>query len=397
LTSFIEDTLAQEFPAERCACHLTPLLDLTLGDIGSDILKQIAKLRREPPETIASRVLPRIAESKFGRTQIVDGFLNIVLHDQVLKEPLTNLAPVPKPRSILVAPSHRGLDQVGYARVVASAVTHWSLCADSCALISTAGTLPAGARAADVYAWIHGTTTTSFAPPVPDAALNDLIRPVQTGPVVVWLYPDFLSRSRFRELLESLRARVGDNAVHIQCLEREWLTRISDPFEMLQNLLREPTQMLATCLYLARNCSGGDLDLGTPRQHERANMHWSLPTLVGRLDRLFPSQRVGISPPVEESAAPLTPLERKCLARVHLLPLFLDRAIAQGEVANLLNVVEEIVENCTRYLNDPRIRQMLASPAASTSGLAIISGAKRSLSAIIQTCRLFQDPEPVQP
>lgn len=395
LQSFVENALERDFPGEAPACRFVPLLDPALGDLGSDILKQLAKVRRESPEILATKVLPRLAESPFGQMRVVDGFLNLILSDNLLLHPLTYTPPFQPPQNVVIAPPHRGLDQVGYARVVSSAATHWFLSEQAGTLISAAGTLAPGAGMTELHTWLHATLCEPTPASVPDQTLQRLIMPLCKGQTAVWLYPDFLDRTRFRKFLEHLRQSTGQEEIHLQCLDRELLTRISDSFSTLQDLLAKPALLAPTLLYLSCGISGGDLDLTIPRNQERANIRWSLLALRNRLERVLP---LGASNPAQTTPpGSLGVLERTCLTRAQLLPLFVTHACEVGAVANLLGAADELIEGCTRYLNDPRIRLTLDAQAPSLASHAIVSGVKRSISAIIRSCRLFQDPELVQP
>jgi hypothetical protein len=396
LCSYIEECVREEGAGEEHAVEFRPLRDANLGDLGSDILKIIAKVRRESPEAIAARVLPRLQSSSFGQFQVVDGFLNLTLSEALLGSPVVEVPAPRAPRSIVVAPPHRGVDLVGYARVVASAATHWSLTSAHSTLISRQGTLETNAAPAELQRWVAETLKATTAEGISRENLSGLVAALPKGASVLWLYPDFLDRSRFKEFLTSVRSQLGGELLLLQCLDRELLTTISDTIDAVQTLVADMRYLAPTCLYLARGTLGGDLDVAIPRNQERANLWWSLPTLQTRLSRAAVGAAKESHDPSAFPAGSIGALERMILVRAKLMPLFLADAVQSGAVVELLGAIEDLVEGCTRYLNNPQIRRALDAGAPPVATGAIISGALRSSSAIIQTCRLFQGPEPVQ-
>lgn len=396
ISKIIRAAVEAEFPGDTTPCVLTPIADLSLGHLGTDILKRLANARRESPDYLAKRILPKMESIPHGSIRELDGFLNVTLSDTALLKPITSQFIEPA-RNIIIAPPKSGLDRVGYARIVAAATFNWSIASEHSNLVSHLGVLPASSGSSVAFPWIYQELFQPFNnSEVEDLTLERIISLSSGTSVIVWMYPDFLGRDRFKNFLTALRNK-GDTEVTPRYLDRDLLNRIPDRLESMVQKLQAPEPLASLIIYLSRPEAGGEIDLGIPFNQERANISWSLLALTQLLKRWSAKLERQGSSTAGDTELVLSPIQRHCLARARLLPLMRTHAALNGDIHTLLIALEEMILTCSEYLNKPSVRIELEQGSPSAVTAAIISGALQSSSDIIASCLLFRDLVQVQP
>ena len=169
--------------------------------------------------------------------------------------------------------------------MVAAAAFNWSIASEHCNLISHLGMLPASSGTSLALPWIYQELFQPFNDSeVRDLTLERIVSLTAGTSAIVWMYPDFLGRDRFKQFLAALRGE-GRREITPRYLDRDLLTRIPDRIEAINQKLQSSDALASLLIYLCRPEAGGEIDLCIPFNQERANLRWSLLTLTQLLKR----------------------------------------------------------------------------------------------------------------
>lgn len=363
----IEEELRVLRPQSIARVTLRPILDIAVGDLGSDACLYEARNSGEDPATLAHELAARVADRIPATVEEQRGFLNLrIAAPWELLSPSTDerWGSATIPEAIVVAPPGPGGGFDAAVRLCACALLQRSLCA----IFGRTPLLVVADRS-----WQAGEgqlleltqAATVAARGVP--SLNRFQR------CTVWCSPESLTRQEFHRLV------AGHPGLRAVTVRREWYSSAAIDPEQIRLLSQSEEAELVW--YLAATQDALDIDLSTVGQHERANRLWYLRSTQTRITRILASS------PEERSMSASAPdpnrLCRRLAVRALQLPLATREAAMLGELERWWEVQSDLLHSANRALNDPDVRRVLSTASEGTLLREILAGVAATLSDII--------------
>jgi len=319
--------------------RLKPLVNTEWGDFTSDVLLRVAEKLRIKCEDAAVLLLQKLPLDLKRHTQLSREHLNFNFGKQIFSISVTSDCRSRGRAGVFLSANQCS----GFERLAARA----SLQASALSKIDVEnefwfGEEPLQERGQALFDRLITTKT-------------------QGGPFNI---PELISRSNENKLshltiwtpAENLGAVFNqdyNDRIRGECIEimvrspaRSWM----GPLDKIGNSGMRDAEKLAFIYYLASDLPAIDLDLAVPLLAEQANLSWYGSNVISRI-------RASIPTLCGEAGDEYLSLQRL----VHLIPLFHERAGFYGEVEQFLSVLRLIFDEATKILNNPTVRQTLAS------------------------------------
>ncbi|MBN8549264.1 MAG: hypothetical protein J0M12_08125, partial [Deltaproteobacteria bacterium] len=382
LDSDLGQVVEKIWPELKLAARFAPLLDLDLGDVGSDIAIRLAESLRIKPDEIAARICAAWTLPAHVNCSVLNGYINVRFEGAGLEtfdeDPL--VIP-PSELTIVAAPFSKTPSRLAELRICSSVLCQLLIAEQlgiPAKLLLGGKTLTLQGGALALY---RGTIDSlalrsggSQADDFSSAAVLEACRS-STG-VCLWIAPNALTRDTFVEFCKSVEQR--GQQLWVQGPSAPWLD-FRFHTETLPEFADWPDdRLLALLWYLAGQTAAMDIDFSIPRIAERSNIAWFWESTCERAARLVqrPSDRGCES----GSPAELSPLMRRLGLRAAYLRAFYLRAALQGEVQVFMEALADTLITFNRVFNDPGFRIRQSGGKLSEAEIKILAGAHRSLS-----------------
>lgn len=356
---------AQEVWGDTHDVLFRPQVDLSFGQVCSDLAYDLSEKFRRNPETIGEELLAKVKVPPTARVWCQEGFINVNVSDLIFPEDLFVHAPKEPVVIVVPAPSQE-LNGWGYLRLLSSALLQALLLKSSVPdlrlLIGELESSLEGDALLELRTLWKGALNLPLTTREKNEEFLASLLETSRSRMYLWLSPHSMERSRFQNLyrryLQGVKERV------LCCPEKRWFNGIEDggkdPLEVLTQL---PDQVVYPMLvHLARSVPACDLDLGIPFFKENANLHSFLHATLQRLARLGGT---GWSAMREEELH----LEREIAIRSRLLPHLVTQARFRGEIRALLDGLELLLRPINRLINMPSFRARLEQEKMEGEGI----------------------------
>ena len=370
-----------------------PLLDLGLGDLGTNLPFLVAEQLRIDPQQIAAVLISKIDGAEHASFVAQRGYLNFRGYID-----LSELETCATNRNFRIFVPNFGKTMASWeqARLLAAAFLQSALLnsygagvmlqvgGETISLTSSHSCSGATFRSAlkILLAAIERSDRSVLRESLDFAALvEDYER------TFVWLTPAALEESAFKDF--SARFQAGKGRPKIVCVEGSWIAGIEERMTLEQLLEWSDHDLESLILYLSSDFRAAELDIGVARFAEKSNILWYLHVSLARLQRFAapPLAGVAVTLPYFDDGHPL----RMLASRLSYLQLFFQRAACHAAVPEACRALRELLESLNLFFNTPQNRTKLASQSLPELELQILSSASNILSAIIKRCNIFRN------
>lgn len=376
------------WPSVDLEPNFSPLLDLDLGDVGSDIAIRLAEALRLKPDEIATRICSEWSPPAGSTASVLNGFLNVRFAPDIevfTPEPYENYC---RDRlAIVVAPFSKSTSRLAEFRMCCSALsqlliaTHLGI--DACILLGDEvlkieqSVVPLVRHVLKKLAACPAHAAATSYP-----ALEVRERCKDFSNISLWIAPHALHRDAFVSFCHDIEER-GD-ALRVIGPAAPWLdfrfhTEALDSFEQWSD-----EQLLALMWYLSSSAPAADLDFSIARSAERANISWFWNSTRERSARLLPPEAP--LPDAPGKSFEVSSILRRLGLRVSYLRTFFVQAAVEGRLHIFMEALSDTLISFNRIFNDPGFRIRQAEARLDPVEIKIIAGAHRSLSDSITLC-----------
>jgi len=362
---------AQEVWGDTHEVLFRPQVDLSFGQVCSDLAYDLSEKFRRNPESIGQELLERVDIPSTAKVWCQEGFINVNVSDLLYPDDL--FVPSPQGAVVIVVPApSQELSGWGYLRLLSSALLQALLLKSSAAEVTLrVGELEtslAGDTIHELRAIWEGALRLSLATRETNEAFLASLLEASTSRMYLWLSPHSMERSRFQNLYR--RYLQGTKERILCCPEKRWFNGIEDggrdPLEVITKL---PDHVVYPMLvHLASSVPACDLDLGIPFFTENANLHSFLHTTLRRIHRFADCGWSAVSE--QESL-----LEREISIRSRLLPHLVSQARSRGEIRSLLDGIELLLRPINRLINMPSFRSRVEQEKMEGEGILLEAAA----------------------
>ena len=377
----VEQTARTIFPNVVTFAAIWPLLDLSLGDVCTDVCMRLAAELKRSPDEIGTKILAALPSQLPASCSLQHGFINIRLHDEYICRLNSSSyfeSNRDRPHLTRINTPCTGFLGYPYLRLFSLALLQF-------VVLRTAGrpaqfqTVPTGIECTECS---DPTTLMLNAIELSGQAcsgsVKDLLQKLchsipgsECGHITTaWLPPEALSSGQVSSFLKNRPEQ--QHLIKFRSPSHNWLYGLEDApaLKDLANWCKH--EILALLIYLAQPIPASQLDLLVPRSKESANLCWLLQSVYERL------QRIPYASPAEASAAldpspALSTIERTLLLRFKLFDAFCWQAAYQGEVSNLVAVLTDLLRTSVRYINGPGLSHRLHQARQSTQEAWIVT------------------------
>lgn len=374
------------WPGQSITADFAPLVDLSLGDAGSDVAIRLADRMTLHPEKVTAAITSRWPPNAAYSLEALRGYLNIRFRDEeaLAIEPRTAAL---KQKHILIAVPFVGERQrpLAMMRLAFAAALQYGLAKSHGyeASVVYGGNLQKRFAGSPINLARELLAEICSEPRGLELAhLLDAARTLGSGAVTLWLLPQTLSRGEFSQLCTAFSDT--ESELHIQSPPAPWLD-FRTHTEKVSEFLRWSDGELSMLLwYLSQACPALDLDFFVARSAEEANLYWFWQSVVERGKRVLESIKM-----TEIRNATLNSLSssiRAIALRRRYLGVFQERAARIGRVADFATVLHDLLSQVSRVLNNPDFRIFLTNASPGGIDQQILAGAVQILSASITTC-----------
>jgi hypothetical protein len=404
--SVIKNAAASIWPEVNHEVELRPLVDLSLGDVGTDYFLKLANLLKLDPEIVGQRVMQEAGRQCALDWNIENGFLNLKLPDSDLMS-ITG-KPVKTADCeyiILLQPAIRQLSSWDLLRLSSLALVQMSVLRS----LNLSVELFIGEQKVCCQREEQDFITDVFRAIIEERYSKDSVDGIRSEfekvldanrdkKTFIWLTPRFFPRRRF---VSFFKAKLNDNpGIILRCPEQKWLSAKEYDLEPDSLLHWSSPAILSLIVYLAGGTAAEDLDLQVPLLNEKDNLFWYLSSTRQRIHTVL-----GNSPLADRSSssdggqngsqgagcdAALSELERAVLLRVKFLEYFYYNAGLHGEVRDFIDVFKGLLSSFNRLFNDPAFRLRCDSYQFSSNEFQIMTGATDVLSDIIESWEMVR-------
>lgn len=360
---------------------LKPLVDLSQGDITTDLAIRLAARCKIHSEKVAQSIIDALPKEYPGRCEQVRGYINIVVDsDRLLVAPLDK-SPLLAPANVLFCPKQSS-DVFAATRLFGIAALQTlirrALGAET-KLFSASGPVP---LTTDSFISIAQTLATLA--PSPKEFFSDIgpeaMRNASDRHLFFWLASDYASGAQVGRFLREYFA--GKESLTLLSVPKELLIKRGELLEDLPIETIDRKRLVALLFSFACNVSGDEFDFDTSRLKEKGNIIWYLESLAARLDSLIPPATGKNSEPPSSFDGLESPY-RLLYLRSLMLPWFLIDS-ANGRVLEFITVLDDLLSRLSRLINTPQFRAVVARDELSWPQRYILSGAAHTLSGIIR-------------
>lgn len=368
----VADAHARAFPdLAHLAVECRPILDLKLGDLGTDLPTLAAAAIKDDAQRVGERIKAYLPEGIRGRAEVASGYLNFKLTLDELWD-LEDFRPMADTQ-ILVALGARpsGLSEIGLLRLLSAALCQRELLSSlnrrSRLVLGCAGERPSderfdGAKLIDIFRNLrHGGSAVMSEDKSVQAIFDS-----QSAPKTFWIHPDFIPRSEFREFCR--RADAGGGGIIVRCLERSWYSAAPGSISEREIRILSGAEYLSVIFYLAQDLAGSDLDLSVPALNESSNLWGFLADTARRFERWRYLESVDSGEPS------VRPEELLFLRQIKFIKIFWQLAAERGEVGAFLSALSSVLRLFNARLNRPEARVRLDSGLPNRLDIVLLKG-----------------------
>jgi hypothetical protein len=361
-----------------------PLVDLSLGDVGSGIAVELAEKLHVSPDSIAEKLLGRWTLPPGVEANMLRGYINVRFLSggatEFESEPLSPL--IPKKLGIVVAPFSKTAVKLAKLRLWSTALSqliiarHLGIEAalyrgkDALLLSDAASVIP-------VFRSIIEQLAAEEAQPAATGAIQEAFdASADCGAISLWIVPHALDRNGFVTFCREAEAR--GQRLSVIGPPSPWFDFRFHEENVADFSAWTDTELLALIWHLAESVPGVDIDFATPRSAERANIFWFLESTHQRLERLINKGTPGVS-----KAEPPSALMRNLGMRIRFLNTFYTRAVTHGRIQDFMDVLRDTLISINRVFNEPDFRVRHARGGLNPLETKILAGARDLLSGSI--------------
>lgn len=346
-----------------------PIIDLELGDLGTELPVLVAAEIREKAQDVGERIKSELSPELASRASVVSGYLNFSLSLEELAEfedlrPAANQEPL-----VVMGAKPSGVGEVGLLRLLSSALCQYGLLRSlgyKPSILLGSGGRPAvsGAATSCVLELMDSIRASEEVPLEFDLAVRGLFQS-KASSKTIWIHPDFIPRSEFRNFCA--RAEESGARLFVRCLDRAWYGSQGAISERDLRLLGG-APYLSSIFYLSQEMPGGDLDLAVPALNESSNIFSFLRETCSRFERWQD---------LTSGAADISlagPTEIDFLRRRKFIKVFWQLAAERGEVDAFLSALGGVLRLFNARLNMPETRLRLESGRFESLDMVLLSG-----------------------
>lgn len=348
------EIVRKKYPDVSIPTNFFPLLDLTQGQLSSDLPLLLAAQLKVHPDRVIAELLPAFKQIDRCICSYSNGYLNIELTELRSSDfPTAPLVNSGQKLSLFVAPDCARISELEYLRFIALPITQAYLAT----AIGYAVELNHGREQhffdkkqqlldffwSQLSALRAGQRQLWDGADIDSAAQDYLIKNKDYN--FLWFSPRSLDQNRFNALYKSL---AGSN------------TLVCVPTRSLLSDLKADGLNWVNCarcvdlLFLLSSAEAGrNLDLNIASTAENANLNWYAHSTLARLRRY--EQRWLENTHVDNLAGESSPL----LIRAYQMPGFFRRATALGELNIWHSAFMDLLDRCNVLFNQPDLRRQL--------------------------------------
>lgn len=373
LNSEIESLRESLWPEIAEPAELSPLLNLELGEVSSDLpLRLASKLKKSPQEVGETLVAKLSNKLQSTSVELFEGFLNFKGSGTkwYLNKDSTQNALTPSKTRYVVAPGESSTLSALRLSSLAVVSAHQSIhlgCSPE--LLIDQQVVPIGKTTGETLrkcleALLKRTPVQSNLSIEKDGATNLLFLTQRSVPASV-----------FRDL--SHRNRDGENIL-IHVLTPAWLTPFEEEFSTESILELDNPKLRKLCYLLTGGLRADELELRVASSSEKANLLWFADSLLERVSRLsLDNSKVSKTEDVE-----LLPIEKILAIRLKFIEDFARRAAVFGQTRNFITATEHLTSVFAGYFNSPDLRYRIERNKLSNSEEYLLGSFQRELGAL---------------
>lgn len=377
VSTFVTEKVAEIWPTLNIRADFHPILNLTFGDIGSDVLLKISAITRETPEDMGARLMPHLTIE--GAFSIDRGFLNY-RNDAPhwFLTPETH-KPLPPHMRFAALGFRKGETVLSSLRVLSGlflqAFEAERLGVDVALIAPTGELLPFHSTSAPMLFQKLFSACSDYFDVSPK--LLELLLSGESHSVVWFSHNQLPDALRKRLLLSDARSK---ERLLIRIPERFWTAgKVVDVRrDWIENTARDLNGLLSLLYYLSGDLLYDEIDPSTVSSREYANTWWFMHAMVERI-KLH-------TPPFEtpHGLVSASKEERALLHRIKFLDLFRARAVMEGMVVEYVMALRDLCERFNMFFNHPSFRSRMKTSEVSATEYQIISGTSKALGVLLK-------------
>lgn len=392
LESNIGRAIQTKWPDVSPKVRVKPLLDLELGDIGSNCFIDLAGLLKQDPLRVADQIMPVLANDIPYEWELIDGYLNVRLNDNALAEIETEpYGYSPEVSRVLIPGPVTKLEPWSYLRLIALGLLQWSILKS----LQVPGRIIAGSDSLDLSSGELSTYLDVFRKLINTSELSSDQRLVEVesmltedfpGQTFLWLTPRFFPKKRFSIFFKEHIA--ANEKIVFRCPAQSWLTGGEYDLSPAKVLAWSDEELLALLLYLAGEVLSTEIDLTVPRLNEKDNLSWYVNSTYSRLRQILDqAQKEGTASEDQpgDERLPLEEQERRLCQRLRYAQHFYLAAGLNGEVTEFLTAFSGLLSLTNARLNTPAFRMAVENKGFFGREKEILSSANSVLSDIMNS------------
>jgi hypothetical protein len=364
--------------------ELRPLVDLSQGDLTTDMAIRLAGQCKINSEIVAQNIIDSLAKNYPGRCSQVRGYINIEVDLEHLTKSHLVAQPNLEPATVLFCPKPCA-DPFAAMRLFGLAALQVLIRRSLGCEVELVGIdRPFQLRPSSFC--MLGSEVAKSAPSAKEflGAIGPRALEQASGrQVFFWLTSDYASGAQFgRFIREHFADKSRKDSRKLLSVPKELLLRRTG-FSYDCHL--EPLgseRLVALLVSFACQIRGDEFDFDISRLSEKGNIIWLLGSLGARLESLMSDM------PHRTYQAPadlgqINGQYRALLLRSLMLPWFV-RGGAEGGVLDFIAVLDDLLNRLSRLINTPQFRSLVAKRELSCSQCYILSGVAHTLSGIIR-------------
>jgi hypothetical protein len=377
------------WPEHEVRASFSPLVDLGLGDAGTDVALRLAERLNVPPQQIIERIQGAWRPTGLAEVRVVRGYLNVTFPDDAqnlyVTEDVSFRGDVS--RAIVLAPQSGAASAAANLRLACGGAAQHAIVR----ALGGAATLFWGAEAMkgdateDVFRLLMERVLNEAEAPREDEIVAST-RALLERPdfeVTLRLQPQSLSRRSFTAICE---ADGGREALHIVAPPAPQFSFRAGQLDLSALKVLSLDPLFALLWYFTEAVPALDLDLFVATSDEKANLLWYWRSTCERIGTHMPS----LAAQIEGAAEPASPMLRDLAMRTRFLRSFYVAGAEAGRVSDFLLVLRSMLDSLNRAFNAPDVRTRLAAGQLDPATAKIIAGACQSLSANITLYDFFE-------
>jgi hypothetical protein len=359
-----------------------PLLDLNLGDLGTDYPIRVAAALRRPAIEIGAELAEALKEEGI-EFLVYEGFLNVRLgrtegatKGRINPNSLTPFAGYP-PNSIRLILQNRSSRESRWgmfrraAMLGLQAVLIKVSSKDSSLLVldGSGKPLPDPTKNSADF-WFAVTKLTEQGVVAKKIAAKELaliVSAQRTDLTFLWAAEEVWSQTEYKSLQSGteLITQFGSAA---------WLEDWGDERECKSTTARIQTYPLDAFFLLSEPMRGSDIDGNILGTNQRANIRWYCGATLERINNLIPKGACPLAAELFEDEH-----YRRLVLRATFMLDFLSYGAQRGQLWGFLQVLREILDGVNRVVNDPKFRQDLTKGQADPKAISVIQLVRQAL------------------